>query len=203
MKKLALLSALAVLFVAAANAQSSGNFQVNGALATTTACLNHCVDGTALLEVASSNQNGQTTWFAFFDVYGHDSQGNLTHIGYAGQIPPGFVSGNGQTSLTLNLDTNAAGLQLQYCVADQFLNWTCSPYSGGIINVSWTPTRVSSQSGTFVNQIKFPAFTIQDTDSGSSSSAVVQASFFGQQYADAGGSQLGSSHTGQIVVTRN
>jgi hypothetical protein len=176
---------------------------VNGILATTTACLNHCVDGTALLEVASGSQSGQTTWFAFFDVYGHDSQGNLTHIGYAGQIPSSAVSGNGQNSLTLNLDTNAAGLQLQFCVADQFLNWTCSPYPGGIINVTWSPTRISSQSGTFVNQMTFPTYKIQDTDSGNSSSAVVQASFFGQQYADAGGSQLGSNHAGQIVVTNN
>ena len=205
MKKLALLPALAavVLLVAAADAQSSGNFQVNGIVATTTDCLNNCVDGTALLEVASGSQNGQTTWFAYFDVYGHDSQGNLTHIGYAGQIPSNTVSGNGQTSLTLSLDTNAAGLQLQYCVADQFLDWTCGPYSGGVITATWTPTRISSQSGTFVDQLTFPTYKIQYTDNGASSSALVQANFFGQQYADAGGSQLGSNHSGQIVVTKN
>src|SRR5205807_8473609 len=115
-------------------------------------CVNGCVDGTALVTVASGQSSGQTTWFVYFDVYGHDSQGNLTHIGSSGQIPSSMVSGNGQTGLTLNLDTNAAGMVLQYCVADQFLNYTCSPYPGGVMNISWTPTKYFTTTGTVIDQ---------------------------------------------------
>ncbi len=205
MKKSILSSLAALVFVfAAATAYSTttNNFQVNGVDANTTACLNNCIDGTALIGLASSQGGGApTTWFVYITIYGHDSQGNLTAIGGSGQIPASMVSGNGQTSLTLNLDTNAAGLQLQYCVADQFLNYTCSPYAGGVMTVTWTPTKSFTSSGTVVDQMTSPTFTLQFNVSGSGSSAVVQANVFGQQYADAGSSQIGTDHVGQISYT--
>lgn len=128
-------------------------------------------------------------------------QGNLTLIEAVGQIPSSMVSGNGQTSLTLNLDTNAAALSTQYCVADAFLNYTCSPYASGVINITWTPTKTFTTSGTLQSKQTSPVLTIQYHVSGDSSSAVVQANVFGQQYADAGYSQLGSDHVGQLAVT--
>ncbi len=156
-KSLLLFSAAAlvlVLTMAKAYSSTTSRFQFNGVDANTTACLNNCVDGTALIGLASSQGGGSpTTWYVYITVYGHDSQGNLTQIGGAGQIPASMVSGNGQTSLTLNLDTNTAGLQLQYCVADQFLNYTCSAYAGGMMNVTWTPTKAYSSSGSFVDQM--------------------------------------------------
>jgi hypothetical protein len=203
-KKTVLLSSLAafVFVLTSANAQSTNKFQVNGVDASMTACLNGCLDGTAIVTVSSGQSNGQTTWFAYFDIYGHDSQGNLTVIGSSGQIPSSMVSGNGQTSLTLNLDTNAAGMALQYCVADQFLNYTCTPYAGGVMNVSWTPTKYYTSKGTVVDQQTSGSFRLQYQVSGSTSSALVQATVFGQQYADAGNSQIGTDHVGQISFTQ-
>ena len=113
-----------------------------------------------------------------------------------------MVSGNGQTGLTLNLDTNAAGMVLQYCVADQFLNYTCSPYPGGVMNISWTPTKYFTTTGTVIDQQTSGPFRLQYQVSGSSSSAAVQATIFGQQYADAGDSQIGTDHAGQISFTQ-
>lgn len=204
MKKTVLLSSLAafVFALTSANAQSTNKFQVNGVEANMTACLNGCVGGTAIVTLASSQSNGQTTWFVYFDVYGQDSQGNLTHIGSSGQIPSSMVSGNANTSLTLNLDTNAAGMALQYCVADQFLNYTCSPYAGGVMNVSWTPTKFYTSEATTLDQQTSGPFRLQYHVSGSTSSAVVQANIFGQQYADAGYSQIGTDHVGQISFTQ-
>ena len=205
MKKSVLLSSLAALMCVftAANAYSSttNNFQVNGVEGDTTACLNGCIDGTALVGLASDQSHGQTTWFVYFTIYGHDSQGNLTVIEVDGQIPSSMVSGNGNTSLTLNLDTNAAGLDVQYCVADAFLNYTCSPFAGGVMNITWTPTKVYNLSGTSINQIAAPGFTVQYNLSGDGSSATVQANVFGQQYADAGYSQISTDHVGQLSVT--
>jgi hypothetical protein len=204
MKKSILLSwlaALAFLFTAA-NAYSSSTykFEVSGVDAYSTTCLNNCAGGPALLALSSGKQQGTTTWFVYITIYGRDSQGNQTMIGGVGQIPSSMVSGNGQTSLSLNLDTNAAGLQLQYCVADAFLNYTCTPYAGGIITVTWTPTKTYTESGTTQSNSSSPTYSSQYHVNGDTSSATVQATYFGQQYTD-DGSQIGSDHVGTISVT--
>ncbi len=205
MKKSILLSSLAVctLLITATNAYSATTFkfQTQGVTASMTACLNNC-DGLAGVTLDSGQSNGQTTWLVFFDIYGHDSQGNLTVIEGVGQIPSSMVSGNGITSLTLNLDTNAAGLDAQYCVADAFDNFTCTPFSGGVMNITWTPTKTFSGSGTTVDQGTSGPLKLQFNISGDFSSANTESNIFGQQYLDTGFSQLGNVHSGQIAITQ-
>ncbi|HEY3972479.1 MAG TPA: hypothetical protein VGM18_05710 [Candidatus Sulfotelmatobacter sp.] len=203
MKKSVLLSSLAalVMLIATANAHASTTykFEVSGVDAYSTTCLNNC-SSLALITLSSGKDQGTTTWFVYITIYGQDSQGNQTMIGGVGQVPSSMVSGNGQTSLGLNLDTNAAGLQLQYCVADAFLNYTCNPYAGGVITVTWTPTKTYSESGTTESNSTSATYSSQYHVSGDTSSATVQATYFGQQYTD-DGSQIGSDHVGTISVT--
>lgn len=205
MKKSVLLSSLAVftLLITATSARSATTykFQTSGVTASMTACLNNC-QGEAVVTLDSGKSSGQTTWFVYFDIYGQDSQGNLTVIEGVGQIPSSTVSGNGITSLTLNLDTNAAGLDVQYCVADAFLNYTCNPYAGGVMNITWTPTKTFSGSGTSVDQGTSGTLKIQYHTNGGYSSANTQSDIFGQQYTDTGFSQLGNVHSGQISITK-
>lgn len=206
MKKSVLLCSLAALtFVfttAIAHSQTTNNFQVNGVVATATACLNNCLGGNANVEVASSGNGSQATWFAFFTIYGFDSQGNQTAILSSGQIPASMVSGNGQTSLALNLDTNAAGLDVQYCNVDSFGDFiNCVPYAG-VMNITWTPTKTYSVSGTVQDKQTSNGFTLQFHINGDTSSAVVQSTIFGQQYTDSGQSQIGTEHSGQISFTQ-
>lgn len=203
MKKSLSLSLLAVFAFAltTATAQTTTNFQANGVTASMTACINNC-NGLVGLTLDSSHTTGQTTWLVFFDVFGQDSQGNLTIIEAVGPVPASMVSGNGITSLTLNLDTNAAGLNVQFCVADQSLNFTCSPFAGGTMDISWTPTKSFSGSGTTEDSGTSGTMTIKSHTSGDFSSAVTQSTVFGQQYADTGQSQIGNVHAGQITITR-
>jgi len=113
-----------------------------------------------------------------------------------------MITGNGNSSLTLNLDTNAAGLDVQFCVGDQSLNFTCSPFSGGIMDITWTPTKTFSGSGTTVDSGTTGTMTIKTNTNGDFSSAVTQSMVFGQQYTDSGQSQLGNVHAGQITISR-
>ena len=205
MKKsvLLFLAAAFTSMITAANAFSATtqNFQTSGVTASMTACTNNC-SGEAVVTLLSGQSNGQTSWFVFFDVYGQDSQGNLTVIESSGQIPSNMVSGNGNTSLTLNLDTNAAGLDVQYCVADAFLNFTCSSFAGGAMDITWTPTKTFSGNGTTTDQQTTGTMRIQFNINGSFSSATTQSNVFGQQYTDSGQSQIGNVHSGQIAITQ-
>ncbi|SRR6266403_1488210 len=203
MKKSVLLSFLAFVCLFSAGAYSSTvvQFQSNGVVARTTACTNNC-NGEALVTLLQDQGGGHNTYFVYFDVYGTDSQGQLTDINAVGQIPPSMVSGNGNTNLTLTLDTNAAGLQVNYCVADQFYNWTCSPYSGGVMSITWQTTKQYSSSGTGQQTMTFPNFTARTNFNSTTSSAVVQANIFGTVYADAGYSELGSGHNGGLTITK-
>ncbi len=200
-KSVLLFVALVCLLSAGADSSTVAQFQSNGVVARTTACTNNC-NGEALVTLLQGQSGGNNTYFVYFDVYGTDSQGQLTDINAVGQIPPSMVSGNGNTNLTLNLDTNAAGLQVNYCVADQFYNWTCSPYSGGVMTVTWQTTKKYSTSGTGQQTMTFPNFTAHTNFSTSNSSAAVQAAIFGTVYADAGYSELGSGHNGGVTITK-
>lgn len=206
MKKSAFFYSLALLAfaltAALAQSQTTGKFQVNGVDASATVCLNQCQGGFGSVELASSGNGPNATWFVYFTIYGFDSQGNQTSIGSAGQIPTSMVSGNGQTSLSVNLDTNAAGLDVQYCVYDSFENATCTPYAGGIMNVTWTPTKTYTFHGNVEDQGTSSAFTLDYHVNGDGSSAVATANLFGQQYTDAGESQIGTDHVGQISFTQ-
>lgn len=112
-----------------------------------------------------------------------------------------MISGNGNNNLTLNLDTNAAGLQVQSCVSDQFGNFTCSTSPGGIVNVNWQTTSLFNNSITAQNQETFGLFTIHFNMQSDNSSALAQVNAFGTQYTDSG-SQLGTAHQGSVSVTK-
>jgi hypothetical protein len=198
-----ILVAVTLVFTGAiAHSQTTNRFQVNGAVASASACLNNCLGGNAAVEVASSGNGSNATWFVYFAIYGFDSQGTQTAILSSGQIPNSMISGNGQTSLTLNLDTNAAGLGVQYCNVDSFADfYNCAPYAG-VMNITWTPTKTFTTSGTVQDKQTSSGFTLQFHITGDDSSAVVQANIFGQQYTDSGQSQIGTEHVGQISFTQ-
>ena len=113
------MAALVALLFAGTLAYSSNttNYQANGTSAMTLTCTNNC--SSSLFLMLNENQSGGSdTWMVLFGVFGSDSAGNPTSITASGQIPASMISGNQNNNLTLNLDTNAAGLQVQYCVTD-------------------------------------------------------------------------------------
>ena len=205
MKKLVLLISVAALLVGCAgnNAYASTTttlFQANGVSAMTFACLNNC-SSELFLTLYSSKSNGTTSWSVLFGAFGSDSSGNLTSIVGSGQIPSSMVSGNGNTNLTLNLDTNAAGLQVQYCVTDQNYKTTCTPYSGGVINITWQTTSLFSQHLVQQNDNTIGPLKVHLNLQSDMSSATAQANAFGTQFSDTF-AQLGTAHQGTITVTK-
>jgi hypothetical protein len=116
---------------------------------------------------------------------------------------PAWVSGNGQSNLVLNLDTNAAGLDLEYCVIDQNFNHTCTPYAGGIMNVTWQKTGQYTNTNTGINTMTFTNFTVKTNFRNTTSSATAQGTIFGTQYTPGGDfRQLGTGHNGGIEIDK-
>jgi hypothetical protein len=193
--------ALVVVFAAAqANAATTTTYQANGTSAMTFACVNNC--SSQLFLTLQANQSGGTTsWLVLFGVFGSDSSGNQTSIVGSGQIPASMVSGNGNNNLTLNLDTNAAGLQLQYCVTDQNYNTSCTPFSGGVITVNWQTTPLFGQHYTAQNQTRLSTLTVHYNTQNDVSSATAQSNAFGTQFSDSF-AQLGTAHQGTIEITK-
>ncbi len=204
MKKSVQWSLLAVLAVllAAGNAYSSTTttYQANGVSAQTFACLSNC-SSELFLTLNSNQSSGTTTWSVLFGVFGSDSSGNSTSIVGSGQIPASMVSGNGQNNLTLNLDTNAAGLQVQYCVADQYYNYTCTPYTGGVITVNWKTSTLFSNHIVQRQQNTLGPLKVNFNLQSDLSSATAQSNAFGIQFSDSF-AQLGTAHQGTVSVTK-
>ncbi|HEY3972478.1 MAG TPA: hypothetical protein VGM18_05705 [Candidatus Sulfotelmatobacter sp.] len=200
MKKLVLWSlavALAAVF-AGGTAYASAN-QVNGTSATTMTCTTNC--SSSLYLILYSNQSGgTTTWMVTFGLFGTDSSGNPTSISASGTVPASMISGNQQNTLTLALDTNAAGLQVQYCVADQYYNYTCNPYQGGTITATFNTTSNYSNHSVEQNQTTFGNFTVHLNLQSDTSSATAQTNAFGTQFVD-GNAQFGTSHSGTVEIT--
>jgi hypothetical protein len=191
---------VAAFAVGDAQAATTTTYQANGTSAMTFACVNNC--SSQLFLTLQANQNGGTTsWLVLFGVFGSDSSGNQTSIVGSGQIPASMVSGNGNNNLTLNLDTNAAGLQVQYCVTDQNYNTTCSPFSGGVITVNWQTTALFGQHYTAQNQTKIATLTVHNNTQNDVSSATAQSNAFGTQFSDSF-AQLGTAHQGTIEITK-
>ncbi len=113
-----------------------------------------------------------------FGVFGSDSSGNPTSIIDSGPIPATMVSGNGNSSLTLKLDTNAAGLQVEYCVADQYYNYTCTPYAGGVLTVNWQTTSAFSNHIVQQDQYTFGPMSVHYNLQSDLSSATAQKQCF-------------------------
>ena len=195
--------ALVCLCAAGSYAGTVQKFQANGVSATATLCNNDCFGGEALITLLQSQGGGQNLYYVYFDVYGSDSQGNLTDINATGQIPASMVSGNGQSNLVLNLDTNAAGLDVKYCVIDQNFNHTCTPYAGGVMNVTWQKTGQYTNSNTGINTMTFTNFTVKSNFNSTTSSATAQGTIFGTQYSPGGDlTQLGTGHNGGIEIDK-
>jgi hypothetical protein len=110
-----------------------------------------------------------------------------------------MISGDGKNSLTLNLNTNAAGMQVQYCVGDQYYNYTCTPYSGGVITVTWQTTNAFSNQ--YVQQTKntFGPVTVHLNLYRDVFSATAQSNAFGMQFTDPF-AQLGTGHDGTVEI---
>lgn len=199
-----LLSAVVALAMMCAGTQaysaSTTTFQANGVSAQTMTCTNNC-SNQIYLTLNSSKSGGTTSWYVFFAVSGTDASGNPTSIAAGGQIPASMVSGNGNSSLTLNLDTNAAGLQVTYCVADQSYNYTCTPYSGGVLTVNWQTTSFFSQHIVAQNQQTYGPYTLHTNTQSDMSSATAQSNAFGAQFSDQFAS-LGTSHQGTVSITK-
>lgn len=111
-----------------------------------------------------------------------------------------MISGNQNNNLTLNLDTNAAGLQVQYCVADQYYNYTCTPYSGGVITVNWQTTSLFTNHIVQQQQNTYGPNTVHLNAQSDVSSANAQSNAFGTLFSDPF-AQLGTSHQGTISIT--
>jgi hypothetical protein len=195
--------ALACLCAVGSYAGTVDKFQANGVSATATLCSNNNCFPDALITLLQSQGGGQNLYYVYFDIYGADSQGNLTDINAAGQIPASMVSGNGQSNLVLNLDTNAAGLDVEYCVIDQNFNHTCTPYAGGIMNVTWQKTGQYTNTNTGINTMTFTNFTVKTNFRNTTSSATAQGTIFGTQYGPGGDfTQLGTGHNGGIEIDK-
>jgi hypothetical protein len=203
MKKCALLSSLPVLilvFTATGYSANVSHFPANGISASATACIDNCASE-AVLTLLQYKSAGQNLYYAYFDIYGHDAQGNIVDINAVGLLPARMVSGDGHNRLTLKLDTEAAGMPVNYCVVEVSGNYSCSPYSGGVIDISWTVTRQFSTKATGQYSNTYANFTAHNTYRSEMSSATVQANIFGTQYSDAG-SELGTGHEGGVTITK-
>ena len=190
--------ALALIFFGANAYSSSTTIQANGANAMTLVCSNNCSTSLSL-SLFSSQSNDTTTTTVIFGLFGSDSNGNPTSIIGSGPVPASMLSGNGKNSLTLNLDTNAAGLQVQYCVADQNFNYTCTPYSGGVITVTWQTTNLFSDH--YLQQTKntLGPVTVHLNLYRDVFSATAQSNAFGIQFTDPF-AQLGIGHDGTVEI---
>ncbi len=199
MKKSVLLLPIAalvgVLFAGTEAYPATTTFQANGTSAMTLVCANNCSSSLFLM----LNQNG-STWTVLFGVFGSDSSGNPTSIIGSGQIPASMISGNQNNNLTLNLDTNAAGLQVQYCVADQNFNFTCTPFPGGVITVNWQTTGLFNNHIVQQQQNTFGPTTVHVNAQSDVSSATAQSNAFGTQFLDPF-AQLGTAHNGTVSIT--
>lgn len=195
-------AAFVLPLVCSLNASSAtvAHFQANGVTAYTTACANDCTTQVNLTLLQSKGA-GQNLYYIYFDIYGHDGQSQVTDVNAVGPIPANMVSGDGRTDLTLDLDTEAAGLSVNYCVADAAGNFTCSPYSGGVLKISWKTTRQFSSSYSGQSQSKYANFTAHSNYHQEMSSATVTANILGTQFSDAG-SQLGRGHDGGVLITK-
>jgi hypothetical protein len=189
--------ALAVVF---AGGTAYSQNQVNGTSALTLTCTNNCASS-LYLSLYSNQSGGATTWMVTFGLFGSDSSGNLTSISASGAIPASMISGNQQNSLTLTLDTNAAGLQVQYCVADQYYNYTCNPYQGGTLTTTWNTTSNYSNHQVEQNKTTYGNFTVHLNLQSDTSSATAQTNAFGTQFVD-GNAQFGTSHSGTVQITK-
>jgi len=204
MKKSVLLLSMAalagVLFAGTkAYSATTNTYQANGTSAMTLVCTNNC--SSSLFLMLSSNQGGgSNNWMVLFGVFGSDSSGNPTSITASGQIPASMISGNQNNNLTLNLDTNSAGLQVQYCVADQYYNYTCTPYSGGVITVNWQTTSRFSNHIVSQQQNTYGPNTVHVNAQSDVSSATAQSDAFGTQFSDPF-AQFGTTHQGTISIT--
>lgn len=194
-------SVFALIF-AGANAYSATttNFQANGTSAMTLACTNNC-SSQIYLNLISSQGSGTTSWTIVFGVFGSDTSGNTTAITGFGSIPASMISGNGNNNLILNLDTNAAGLQLQYCVTDQNYNTTCTPYSGGVITANWQTTSLYSNHIVQQGDNTLGTLTVHFDTQSDVSSATAQSNAFGTQFSDSF-AQFGTTHQGTVSITK-
>ena len=194
--------AILTLMFAGAKAYSATTttFQANGTSAMTLACTNNC-SNQLYLSLYSSQSGGTTSWMILFGVFGSDTSGNTTAITGSGQIPASMLSGNGNNNLTLNLDTNAAGLQVQYCVTDQNYNTTCTPYSGGMITVNWRTTSLYSNHTVQQGDNTLGTVTVHFNTQSDVSSATAQSNAFGTQFSDSF-AQFGTAHQGTVSITK-
>lgn len=112
-----------------------------------------------------------------------------------------MVTGNGHTNLTLELDTETAGLEVSDCVIGPSGTSACAPYSGGLIKISWASTRQFTSSYSGQSQSKYTNFSAHANYHQEMSSATVTANIMGTQYSDAG-SQLGNGHDGELIMTK-
>lgn len=183
-----------------AHAATTTTYQANGASAMTFACVNNC-SSQIYLTLNSSQNGGATSWTVLFGVFGSDSSGNSTSISGFGNIPSSMVSGNGNNNLMLNLDTNAAGLQVQYCVTDQNFNTTCAPYSGGVISVNWNTSNMFTNHIVQQDDNTLGPLKVHTNLQSDLSSATAQSNAFGTQFSDAF-AQLGTAHQGSITITK-
>lgn len=183
-----------------AYSSSTTTLQANGVSAMTTACLNNC-SSQLFLNLVSNKTGGTTTWSIFFALSETDSSGNFTSISGSGPIPASMISGNENNNLTLDLDTNAAGLQVQECVADQNFNFTCTPFSGGVITVNWQATSLFTNHIVQQNQNTFGPVTVHNNSQSDVSSATAQSNAFGTQFVDPF-AQLGNTHQGTVEITK-
>lgn len=198
----AIFTLMFVLMFAVTNAYSATTttFQANGTSAMTLACTNNC-SSQLYLRLYSSQSGGTTSWMILFGLFSSDSSGNTTAISGSGQIPASMVSGNGNNNLTLNLDTNAAGFQFQYCVTDQNYNTTCTPYSGGVMTVNWQTTSLYSNHIVQQGDDTLGTSTVHFNTQSDVSSASAQSNIFGTQFSDSF-AQFGTAHQGSVSITK-
>jgi hypothetical protein len=189
-----------LLAAATAYASTVSRFQANGVSAYANACINNC-SSQAVLTLLQSKSAGKNLYYVYFDIYGQDSRGNVTDINAVGLVPARMVSGDGHNHLSLKLDTDVARIPVSFCIMDGSGNYACSPYSGGIINISWTTTKQFSSraSGQYTNT--YANFTVHNNYHSEMSSATVEADILGTQYSDAG-SALGNGHDGAVTITK-
>lgn len=198
-QKLFVCGVACALMVFGANAFcSSTTVQANGTTAMTITCNNNCASSLYVNLITSQGQGSNTTT-VIFGLFSTDSSGNPTAITGSGSVPSSMISGNGQNNLTLNLNTNAAGIDVQYCVADQYYNYTCTPYSGGVLTVTWQTTNLYSNHIVQNQSNTYGPFTVKSTQTTDTSSATAQTNAFGTQFTDPG-AQLGTGHNGTVEI---
>jgi hypothetical protein len=171
--------------------QSPKTFHTNG----NSGFVQVCGDSAcSVLSVHTDSQvaNGATKGFVFYAVAAPDG---TSYFG-VGDVHINVFSGNGQTNLSLDMNTNSESIINFVCDANG-----CEMGPGGDIHMSWTATDLYSGqfAGSQTETTRHSQFT--KTGSGSFTSAHASGSVLGVTM-DSNAAELGTLHDTTILVTR-